>query len=86
MANVKLQRIEVLGDPKASSDAKLPIRLVYSDHVELAQATVSVVIQVVSEAAYGRVLAEVERAALEQAKRLIDGEIQQIRQLESRRA
>lgn len=82
MAEVRLQKIEILGDPKKSDDAEFPVRIVYADTPDLERATTSIVVQIVSAASYNLVLAEVERFALKTARKIIDAEIGRSEQLE----
>ena len=84
MPEAKLWRIEIDGDPKTGRDARHLVRLVYADHADLAQATVSVTVQVLSEAGYNDALGEVEKAALLQAKQLIEQQILLLGRLEIR--
>lgn len=80
-----LRKIEISGDPATADMVDLPVRLTYADAADLDDATQWLQVQLKSPAAYGRVLAEVEKDALTLLKRLIDRRIGELQSLQGHR-
>ncbi|WP_417680820.1 hypothetical protein [Roseibium sp.] len=78
----ELREIKIIGNPEKDEMIELPVLLTYADKENLDEASEWLQVQLKAPAAYGRVLAEVERDALTLLRRLITDRIQILESLE----